>query len=564
MFRVANVSGFYPDWFPAMEQQLAAGDVDVLTGDYLAELTMGILSFTEQKGYGYARNFVQQLEAGALKTAAAQGVKIIANAGGLQPERCAREVERIAQEQNLRIKVAWVEGDDLRGRVPELLAAGHLTADHDLAATSLTTANAYFGCWPIVAALDAGADVVVTGRCTDASPLMAAAAWKFGWSPTDYDQLAGALVAGHILECGGQATGGNYPFFAEVDTFDNIGFPIAELEADGACTITKPAGTGGVVTRDTVTAQLLYEVGSQAYLNPDVTARLDTAQLADAGTDRVRITGVRGGAPPDTLKVCCTLPGGFRHVVGVRTCGPNVDAKLALLSHQVWDAVGGTAQFDDWIEYRIGGGPASDSAEANLVDLYFGVRSNDRRIVGRAFANAIVQLALRSVPGMTLLAPPGDASPVLVCRSAALARDAVDATVHFAGVDAPLVVPHAMHTPVDLPPPLPLPTAAPRTGTVLLADVVGARSGDKGGDANVGVWVRSEADLAVVHAIDAAFVAEATRHPVEQIDMYDFPNLLGRNFVLRGYLGDGAGTNLKPDAQAKTLGEFLRAQTLTL
>ncbi len=564
MYRVANVSGFYPDWFPAMEQQLSLGQVDVLTGDYLAELTMGILSFTEPRGYGYARNFVQQLEAGALRTAMEQGVKILVNAGGLQPERCAREVARIAAEQDVAATIAWVEGDDLRPRFADMLSAGQVRCEHELDGQAVTTANAYFGCWPMVEALKAGADVVVTGRCTDASPVMAAAAWHYSWSPTDYDRLAGALVAGHIIECGGQATGGNYAFFQEISTFENIGFPIAEFEADGSCAIAKPAGTGGVVTVDTIKAQLFYEIGGHEYLNPDVIARLDTVQLQDLGGDRVRISGVRGGAPPATLKVCCTEPAGHRHVVGVRTCGPNVDEKIALLSKQVWAAVGGTDQFDDWTEYRIGGGPVADSKAANLVDVYFGVRSTDERKVGRGFANAIVQLALRSVPGMTLLGSPRGGSPVLRCRSAYVARDAVSATVKFAADDRTIQVPHPAHDATELAAPAALPVAPPRSGPVVLADVIGTRSGDKGGDANLGVWVRSEADLAVLHAIDAAFVAEATGHPIDRIATYDFANLLGRNFVLEGFLGDGVGSSLQPDPQAKTLGEFLRAQSLSL
>ena len=445
------------------------------------------------------------------------------------------------------------------------MASGTVESDHDLTAAPILTANAYFGCWPMVEALNAGADVVITGRCTDASPAMAAAAWHFGWSPADFDQLAGALAAGHILECGAQATGGNFSFFTEVPTFENIGFPVGEFAADGSCVITKQPGTGGMVTVDTVKAQLFYEVGAHEYLNPDVTLRLDTVQLEDAGPDRVRVHGTRGTAPPPTLKVSCTAFAGFRHVVGLRTCGPNVDAKVKLLSEQVWSAVGGKDQYDDWTEYRIGGGPAADSEAANLVDVYFGVRSQDADLVGRRFSDTLVQLALRSVPGITFVSPPGRGQPIAVHRAASIPRDTLQATVRFTDRDTTLAI---AHTPLEseaLPPPEPLPVpAVSRSGAVALADVLGARSGDKGGDANLGVWVRTAEDLAVLHAVDRAFIAEATAHPVERIRMYDMPNLLGRNFVLEGYLGEGVAASLRPDPQAKTLAEFIRAQTVTL
>ena len=324
--RIANASGFYGDRFAAVQEMLTGGDLDVLTGDYLAELTMLILGRDRAKDpeLGYAKTFLRQMEE-SLGLALDQGVKIVTNAGGLNPAGLAERLRRLAGSLGLDVNVAHVEGDDVLGRADELGLDSPLTA------------NAYLGAWGIVACLDAGADVVVTGRVTDASLVVGPAAAHFGWSQTDLDALAGATVAGHVIECSAQATGGNYSFFTELGDLRRPGFPLAEIHEDGSSVITKHAGTGGAVTTETVTAQLLYEVAGPRYAGPDVTTRFDTISLADDGPDRVRITGVRGEPPPPTLKVGMATIGGFRNEVVFVLTGLDVDAKAALVQEQLAD-----------------------------------------------------------------------------------------------------------------------------------------------------------------------------------------------------------------------------------
>ncbi|MBV8966525.1 MAG: DUF1446 domain-containing protein, partial [Mycobacteriaceae bacterium] len=274
--RIGNCSGFYGDRLSAMREMLTGGDLDYVTGDYLAELTMLILARDRAKApeRGYAKTFLAQLEE-CLGLAHDRGVRIVANAGGLNPAGLADAVRALATRLGVPASVAHVEGDDLLSR------AGELGFGNPLAA------NAYLGAWGIVECLTSGADVVVTGRVTDASVTLGPAAAHFGWSRTDYDQLAGAVAAGHIIECGAQATGGNYAFFTEIDEPTHPGFPIAEIRADGSAVITKHPGTGGGVTVGTVTAQLLYEIAGARYANPDVTLRVDSIELAQDGEDRV-------------------------------------------------------------------------------------------------------------------------------------------------------------------------------------------------------------------------------------------------------------------------------------
>lgn len=281
VLRVGNASGFYGDRFDAMREMLADGPLDVLTGDYLAELTMLILGRDRLKNpdAGYARTFLRQLEE-CLGLAHERGVRIVTNAGGLNPAGLADAVRALADRLGIPVRVAHVEGDDRTAAHPGTLAA-----------------HAYLGGFGIAACLRAGADVVVTGRVTDAALVTGPAAAHFGWGPTEYDRLAGAVVAGHLLECGAQATGGNYAFFQDGDV-RRPGFPLAELHADGTSVLTKHDGTGGFVDVGTVTAQLLYETGGARYAGPDVTARLDTVRLSQDGPDRVRVEGVRGEAPP--------------------------------------------------------------------------------------------------------------------------------------------------------------------------------------------------------------------------------------------------------------------------
>ncbi|MDE0656440.1 MAG: DUF1446 domain-containing protein, partial [Acidimicrobiaceae bacterium] len=321
--RIANCSGFYGDRLSAAAEMVNDGPIDVLTGDWLAELTMLILARTRSKrpGGGYARSFVKQMEQ-VMGTCLDTGIKVVSNAGGLDPRGCAEAVADVAERLGLHPRIACVEGDDLMARldpdVADAVTLRSFVTGEPMADTSdLITANAYLGGWGIADALRRGADIVVTGRVTDAAVVCGPAAWHHDWAVDDWDALAGAVAAGHVIECGTQATGGNYSFFTEVGGMDRTGFPWAEIAADGSSVIGKHDGTGGAVTVGTVTAQLLYEIDAPGYLGPDVTTRFDTIRLTQAGTDRVRIDSVRGEPPPPTLKVATNELGGYRSEINV-------------------------------------------------------------------------------------------------------------------------------------------------------------------------------------------------------------------------------------------------------
>ncbi|MFD4246229.1 acyclic terpene utilization AtuA family protein, partial [Streptomyces sp. NPDC058525] len=425
--RIGNASGFYGDRFDALREMLTGGPLDVLTGDYLAELTMLILGRDRLKNpdLGYAKTFLRQLEEG-LGLAHERGVRIVTNAGGLNPAGLADAVRALAAKTGVPVTVAHVEGDDL---MP--YGEGALTA------------NAYLGGAGITACLRAGADVVVTGRVTDAALVSGPAAWWFDWAPDDYDRLAGAVVAGHVLECGTQATGGNYSFFTAHDV-RHPGFPLAEVSEDGSSVITKHPGTGGVVSTGTVTAQLLYETQGVRYLGPDVTARLDTVRLSEDGPDRVRVSGVLGEPPPDTLKVGVTRIGGWRNEVVFVLTGLDIEAKAALVRAQLSEALEGVADAA-WTLSRTDHEDAPTEETASAL-LRLVVRDPSAERVGRDLTSAAIELALASYPGFHVTSPPGPAQPYGV----------------FASSYAPTTsVPHAATLPDGTHLPIPAPGAPP-------------------------------------------------------------------------------------------------------
>src|SRR3954468_23157639 len=415
-----------------MREMLEGGELDVLTGDYLAELTMLILFRSQAKdpARGYATTFLRKL-GDCLGPPWEKGVRISANAGGLNPAGCAAAVRELAGRLGLRVNVAHVEGDDLMPQVADLRGSdGRGLANLDTGA-ALTgdpiTANAYLGGWGIAAALDAGAQVVVTGRVTDAALVIGPAAWWHKWGRDDWDQLAGALVTGHVLECGAQATGGNYSFFTEIPDNTHLGFPLAEIAADGSSVITKHPGTGGAVTVGTVTAQLLYEIGPPGYLNPDVVADFGTIQLEQEAPDRVRISGVRGSAPPTTTKVCLNLLGGFRNSMTFLLTGLDIEAKADLVRRQLAPALAGV----DSVTWSLARTDHDDpeSNEQAVASLRVTVKDADAKKIGRPFSSAAVEIALASYPGCTLTSPPGEASMYGVYWPTLVPNDVVEQVV---------------------------------------------------------------------------------------------------------------------------------------
>jgi len=548
--RIGNASGFYGDRRAAVREMLEGGPLDVLTGDYLAELTMLILGRDRVKdpGRGYARTFLAQLEE-CLGLARDRGVRLVVNAGGTNPAGLADAVRSLADRLGVPTAVAHVEGDDLLPRAAELGLGEPLTA------------NAYLGAFGIAACLDAGADVVVTGRVTDASLVVGPGIAHFGWGRDDLDAIAGAMAVGHVLECGTQATGGNLSCFDEhpPEQLLHPGFPLAELHADGSAVLTKHPGTGGVVDVDTVTAQLLYEITGARYAGPDAVARFDTVQLTPDGPDRVRLSGTRGEPPPPDTKVCLNALGGHRNEVVFVLTGRRVAAKAALVRAQfeaalqprpaelVWSTVGAEH-------------PDADTEAGASVLLRAQATDPRAEVVGRAFSGAAVELALGSYPGFHLTAPPGNGSAYGVYSPAFVPQAAVP---HVA------VLPDG--TRVDVPPPAvtapladlaapPPPAAEPGpTRRVRLGAVARARSGDKGGTANIGLWARTDAAAAWLAAaitpdVVRALLPEAAGLPVT---VHPLPNLRAVDVVVEGLLGQGVAASTRFDPQGKAVGEWL-------
>ena len=550
------------------------GPIDVLTGDWLAELTMLILAKSKASGgAGYARTFVTQMEQ-VLGTCLERGIKVVTNAGGLDPAGCAEAVRTVAERLGLTPKLAWVTGDDVLPRLGELRHVGHGLTHLDTGAPfgdrSAITANAYLGGWGIAEALRLGADVVIAGRVTDAAVVVGPAAWHHGWARTDWDALAGAVVAGHVIECGCQTTGGNYSFFTEIADLRNPGFPIAEVAADGSTVITKHAGTAGRVDIGTVTAQLLYEVQGSRYLNPDVTTRFDTITLADDGPDRVRISGVVGEAPPTTAKVCINVDGGYRNSMTFCLTGLDIEAKAKLVEDVFWpNQKGGRSSFAETATRLV----RSDKTDPRTNDeavayLTLIAKDPDERKVGRAFANVGIELALASYPGMFGMGGPSGAQSYGVYWPTLIPADLLHHQVHIDG--RTVVVDAAINGAMD-PAHEEMRTTARTDGLASepttrmpLGRLVGARSGDKGGNANVGVWARDDETFTWLRAFLTAervreLMPEAASLPIRRVEL---ANIRALNFIIEGLLGEGVASSVRLDAQAKSLGEFLRAKVV--
>jgi Acyclic terpene utilisation family protein AtuA len=576
--RVGNCSGFYGDRASAMADMARAGGIDVLTGDYLAEVTMLILGKARAKDRtkGYATTFLQHLDA-ALEHLVANGIRLVVNAGGLNPAGLADATRELVARHGYDLRVSHIEGDDVFGRLDGLQRAGHslphLTSGEPLSSWphQPLTANAYLGGFGIASALHNGADIVITGRVADASLVVGPAAWWWNWTPHDYDALAGAVAAGHVIECGPQATGGNFSGFRTIADLVQPGFPIAEIGADGSSVITKNPGTGGAVTQDTVTAQLMYEIGEPAYLNPDVTSHLDTAELTDLGDDRVQIGGVRGSAPPATTKVAITGVGGWENSVILALTGTDLDAKAALVEQSVHRYAQSVDGLDAVAIDRIGQAQRDPDTQNAGTELLKITVQGTQLAAGRAFSSRMVELALSSYPGLYTLGPPQAGSAFGVYWPALLDQRLPEHVVHHHDGTTEAIAPGYPHgaggevTP-RAEPSLVQAVRAPWTDelvVVSLGEIVHARSGDKGGDANLGVWVR---DRAAWDWLRSTLTIDELRRLLPEtreleISRYELPNLGAVNFVLRGLLGTGATSTLRLDAQAKALGEWLRSRS---
>ncbi len=614
--RIANCSGFYGDRLAAAREMIDGGPIDILTGDWLAELTMLILAKDQLRNPtgGYAKTFVAQMR-DVLADCLDRGIKIVTNAGGLNPAGCAAAIEEIAADVGRTPRIAYVEGDNIVGRLGELRASGHGLENLDTGerledlAVEPITANAYLGAWGIVEALRAGADIVITGRVTDAAVIVGPAAWHFGWERTDWDQLAAAVVAGHIIECGTQCTGGNYAFFQDVPGLEHLGFPLAEIHADGSFVVTKHPGTGGIVSVGTVTAQLLYEIQGLEYLNPDATVRLNSVRIEEVGPDRVRVHSIRGLPGPSTTKVAINYLGGHRNSMTFVITGLDAEQKAAIAERTLWAKISGGRESFDAVDVQLRRTDRVDPASNDdaLAELRITVMDRDAAKVGRAFSNKVIEMVLASYPGFFTTSPPTDGSTFGVYWPTLVPADFPVHTVVIG--DTRIRIPAAPTEPPALvkresrgtPPETSGPKQAPSiethpetlaalaedlgrrrlaagradsdsvhwdelpTAPIALGRIFGARSGDKGGNANLGVWARTDDAydwLAWYLTVDRLRAMMPVETAGLDVDRYELPNLRAINLIIKGLLGRGVAASTRTDGQAKGLGEYLRAKVV--
>ncbi|HEX7928461.1 MAG TPA: acyclic terpene utilization AtuA family protein [bacterium] len=571
---VGNCSGFYGDRLSAAKELVTGGPLHVLTGDYLAEITMAILYRQKQADakMGYVGTVLRQLEE-VMGTCLDKRIRVVVNAGGLNPRGLAEAVEALAAKLGLHPKVAYVDGDDLMPRLEELRGKGeallHLDkgVSFEEARVKPVTANAYLGGWGIAEALGRGADIVICPRVTDAALTIGPAAWHHGWARDNWDALAGALAAGHILECGAQTTGGNYSFFREVPSFDRMGYPLAEIHADGSCVITKHPGTGGLVSVGTITAQLLYEIEKPAYVNPDVIGHFDTLRLTQEGPDRVRVSGCKGSPPTATAKVCINTLKGHRNTMGVRLTGLDIEEKAKIVEQTIFNGLGGRDRFDEAdVQLLRTDHEDPDHNDKALATLRITVVSQDPKLAGRLFSAKVVEIALANIPGFTLTQAPGEGAPNVVYWPTLVSKREIHETVHLGGESwevAPVLPGAGAAAPVH-PPPADAKPPKGKTTRTALGRIAGTRSGDKGGNANLGVWAQSAEGFAFLREYLTVERLKALLPDVAPyaVDRYELPNLNALNFYIRGILGEGGTSTTRTDAQAKTLGEYLRAKVV--
>ena len=572
--KIANCSGFYGDKLSAAKDLVDGGPIDVLTGDYLAELTMAILFGQKmQRGEdkGYVGTFLKQINQIA-KSCKEKNIKIVSNAGGLNPKSMAIEIEKILKEQSIDMKVAYIDGDDLMPKISNLKKSGEEFKNIDKgkkldeSGYSPLTANAYLGAWGIKEALDKGADIVVCPRVTDAAVVIGPAAWKFNWKRDNYDALAGALAAGHIIECGCQATGGNYAFFKEVESFDNVGYPIAEIYEDGSFYVTKHPDTGGLVSTGTVTAQLLYEINSPAYLNPDVIAHFDTLKIEEVEKDKVYVSGCRGSSPPDKHKVCINLAGGFRNGMEIILTGLDIEDKAKVFTDALFNSVGGRKQFDEVsIQLHRTDKENPNSNEEAMASLLVSVKSKDQNLVGRLFSAKIIELALANIPGFFAQGGVKSSGPVIIYWPALVDSKHIKEKVHIDGEEIEVIPTSQLELEEIYYQKEPIKIKKIRKEDekeIYFGEIYGTRSGDKGGCANLGVWAKNANSFAFLHDFLTVKKLKELLPDLNQykIERFELANINSLNFYIHDILQDGVSSNDKKDGQAKSLGEYLRAK----
>jgi hypothetical protein len=581
VLRIGGASGFWGDAARATPQLLNSDGLDYIVYDYLAEITMSIMARAraQDESRGYAVDFVTAAMKPNLATIAARGIKVISNAGGVNPLACAEALRALIAEQGLDLTVACVVGDDLMADAERLEAAGiteMFSGEAFPAASRLQSINAYLGAFPIARALELGADIVVTGRCVDSAVTLGACIHAFGWDRDDLDQLAMGSLAGHILECGPQATGGNFTDWEQVPGMANMGYPIAEISPDGSFICTKPAGTGGLVNVGTVSEQMLYEIGDpQAYMLPDVICDFSTATITPAGDNRVKVAGATGRPAPDTYKVSATYSDQFRGGTYMTFYGIDADRKARALGEAVFEAsrnafkAFGLADFSETSIELIG----AESQYGEFAEMH-GSREVAMKIAAKHPDAAGIGILLKEAVGLGLATPPGlsgfaggrpKPSPVVRLFSFTIPRDRVSVRILMKGEEIACDEVHGQ--PLDpasiTRPPAPATATGDNSATVPLVALAWGRSGDKGNKANIGIIARDPAYLPYIYrALTEDVVRERFAHFLEDtapgnVERFLLPGSNAINFLLHEVLGGGGVASIRNDPQAKGYAQLL-------
>ena len=573
--RIGCASAFWGDTSTAAAQLVSGGNLDYLVFDYLAEITMSLMAGARLKDpqAGFAGDFIEVL-APLLTQLAEQNIRVISNAGGVNPQACAAALQAACDQAGVQLKIAVLLGDDLQGQLKNPADIREMFSCAPLPRMCVST-NAYLGAPGIVEALRLGADIVITGRVVDSAVVSAALVHEFGWSWHDYDKLAQAALAGHIIECGAQCTGGNFTDWREVPDYEHIGFPIVEVSADGQFLVSKPEGSGGLVTPLTVGEQMLYEIGDpQAYLLPDVICDFTQVKLQQQGKNVVQVHGAKGLPPSDKYKVSATYPDGFRCTASCLMAGIDAVDKARRVSQAIIDKTAEMFSLRGWAPYSethvelLGSeatyGPHGQRRDSREVVIKIAVRHPDKRALV-LFSKEIAQAATGMAPGLTgIVGGRPTVYPVIRLFSFLIDKNACTLQIDMAGERNPCTLPDPVALDsADLPlaqqPPKPLGRA---DASVPLVKLAVARSGDKGNHSNIGVMPRHPDYLPwIAEALTPSVVVDWMRHVLDpvlgRVERWYLPGTQSLNFLLENALGGGGVASLRIDPQGKAFAQQL-------